>query len=90
MLKDRFLMTFLKPGLIVASSLLLVSACGGGDTPTDTAAETPAANDTVTEVAATPEPETPATDPEAAETVNAFAALPEPRRSNRRHRLHHG
>lgn len=74
-------MTFLKPGLIFASSLLLVSACGGGDAPSNTTADAPAANDTATEVAATPEPETPAADTEAAETVNAFAALPEPYQS---------
>ena len=74
-------MTFLKPGLIFASSLLLVSACGGGDAPSNTTADAPAAIDTASEAAARAVPETLAAVTVSAETVIAFAALPEPYQS---------
>ena len=68
-------MTFLKPGLIIASSALLLTACGGGSSGTDAApeknVEKPAVTDTSSENTAPVETA-------AAEGTDAFAALPEP------------
>ena len=67
-------MTFLKPGLIIASSVLVLSACGSGvSTPeptTKNTVEKPAVTKTSSESTA------PANAPEVG--TNVFAALPEP------------
>lgn len=67
-------MTFLKPGLIIASSVLVLPACGGGeptpDPTTQNTVEKPVVTETSSESAA------PANTPE--EGTNAFAELPEP------------
>ena len=68
-------MTFLKPGLILASSVLVISACGGGEPTT-----TPTAQNTVEKLEVTETSSgaaAPASAPEE-EGANAFAALPEP------------
>jgi cytochrome c len=68
-------MTFLKPGLIIASSTLLLTACGGGGNDTEPATENtvekPAVTDTSSE-------NTPPVEAVAVEGTDAFAALPEP------------
>ncbi|GAB5454932.1 MAG: cytochrome c family protein [Henriciella sp.] len=67
-------MTFLKPGLILASSVLVLSACGGGETTSDSAPENTVEKPEVT--APSSEASTPVSAPE--EGADAFAALPEP------------
>lgn len=67
-------MTFLKPSLILASSVLVLSACSGGETPSDAPTENTVEKPEVT--APSSETSTPVSAPE--EGADAFAALPEP------------
>lgn len=67
-------MTFLKPGLIIASSVFVLSACGGGETTPDSTPQNTVEKPAVTETSSNPA--TPVSAPE--EGANAFAALPEP------------
>jgi len=67
-------MTFLKPGLILASSVLVISACGGGEPAPDPTPQNTVEKPEVTESSS--EAAAPASAPE--EGANAFAALPEP------------
>ena len=67
-------MTFLKPSLIIASSALVISACGGGEPTPDPAPQNTVEKPEVTETSS--DSATPASAPD--EGVNAFAALPEP------------
>lgn len=67
-------MTFLKPSLIIASSVLLISACGGGESTPETTAQNSVEKPKVTETSL--DSAAPATAP--TETSDAFASLPEP------------
>ena len=67
-------MTFLKPSLIIASSVLLISACGGGESTPETTAQNTVEKPKVTETSS--DSAAPATAP--TETSDAFASLPEP------------
>jgi cytochrome c len=70
-------MTFLRPALITASSILLISACGGGETTPDAATQNTVEKPEVTDVSSGVA--TPAAAPDASsETSEAFASLPEP------------
>ena len=72
-------MIFSKNHLLVATSAIVLAACGGGETPTDTASNTPAATETTSTTTETPA--TPVAAPVEAEPSEAFAALPEPYKS---------
>ena len=74
-------MTFLKPSLIVASSVLMISACGGGETTPDATTQNTVEKPEVTDTSS--ENATPAAAPETQAATSdadseAFAALPEP------------
>ncbi|MFN3211789.1 MAG: c-type cytochrome [Henriciella sp.] len=68
-------MTFLKPGLIIASSALLLTACGGGGSDTEATPEKTVEKPVVADASSE---NTAPVEAEAIEGTDAFAALPEP------------
>lgn len=74
-------MLFYKKSLFAVASTLMLVACGGGETPSETTSTNTAASDTSTTAATPAAPVTPAAAPAATEPSEAFAALPEPYKS---------
>ena len=73
-------MLFSKNTLLAASAALVLTACGGGDSPASPSAENTVETPDVTEVSSTNTPPAETTTVEA-EASEAFAALPEPYKS---------
>lgn len=74
-------MIFSKSRILVATSALVLAACGGSDAPTDSTPEAPATTEAMNTTETPDTPETPVVAPVEAEPSEAFAALPEPYKS---------
>lgn len=71
-------MIFSKQGIIAASAIMLVTACGGGDTPQTADSEIIVENPSLTPTPSNDDATETAAPVETVEASEAFAALPEP------------